>query len=214
MEFLIGNSNIGDLKNIIFAAFLSIIAGVIINIIYRLSNKGVITSTSFANTLSGLTVVSYFVIRCVTNNTLLSLGMVGALSIVRFRNSVKDPQDIMFAFWAIAEGIILGAQDFLLAGTFLVAMSVITLFLNGTNCLKNEKKILIIRYENKTNKEELEKIFKNIFVKYHIKEITLASINEMIVEVKTNKKEVIDVEKIKIEGVNEVSLVDVIEPLV
>ena len=79
MDFLIGNSNIASFKNIIFEVILSVIIGIIINLIYRKTYKGVSLSYNFSNTLTGLTIVSYFIIRCITNNKLLSLGIVGAL---------------------------------------------------------------------------------------------------------------------------------------
>ena len=129
MEFLTRAINFGSVKEIFFEVVLAIAIGVIINIIYRKSYKGAVLSVNFANTLTGLTIISYFIISCVTKNTLLSLGMVGALSIVRFRNAVKDSSDIVFAFWAISEGIILGGEEYFLAILFAVAMSLMVLIL-------------------------------------------------------------------------------------
>lgn len=82
---------------------LSFAIGLFIFLIYRKTYAGVMYSASFGVTLVGLTMISTFVILAVTSNVVLSLGMVGALSIVRFRTAIKEPLDIAFLFWAIAE---------------------------------------------------------------------------------------------------------------
>lgn len=88
---------------------LSFAIGLFIFLIYRKTYAGVMYSASFGVTLVGLTMISTFVILAVTSNVVLSLGMVGALSIVRFRTAIKEPLDIAFLFWAIAAGIVLAA---------------------------------------------------------------------------------------------------------
>lgn len=82
---------------------LSFAIGLFIFLIYRKTYAGVMYSASFGVTLVGLTMISTFVILAVTSNVVLSLGMVGALSIVRFRTAIKEPLDIAFLFWAIAK---------------------------------------------------------------------------------------------------------------
>lgn len=88
---------------------LSFAIGLFIFLIYRKTYAGVMYSAGFGVTLVGLTMISTFVILAVTSNVVLSLGMVGALSIVRFRTAIKEPLDIAFLFWAIAAGIVLAA---------------------------------------------------------------------------------------------------------
>lgn len=83
--------------------------GLFIFLIYKKIYRGVMYSTGFGTTLIALTMITSIVILAVTSNVVLSLGMVGALSIVRFRTAIKDPLDIAFLFWAIAAGIILAA---------------------------------------------------------------------------------------------------------
>ena len=83
--------------------------GVFIFYVYKKTFKGVMYSSSFSVTLIALTMISTLVILAVTSNVVLSLGMVGALSIVRFRTAIKDPLDIAFLFWSIAVGIVLAA---------------------------------------------------------------------------------------------------------
>ena len=83
--------------------------GMFIFLVYKRTFSGVMYSSSFGVTLVALTMITTMIILAVTSNVVLSLGMVGALSIVRFRTAIKEPLDIAFLFWAIAEGIVLAA---------------------------------------------------------------------------------------------------------
>ena len=91
------------------ALFLAFLLGLFIFFIYKKSYSGVMYSASFGVTLLALTLITTLLIMTVVSNVVLSLGMVGALSIVRFRTAVKEPMDIAFLFWAIAVGIVLAA---------------------------------------------------------------------------------------------------------
>ena len=88
---------------------LAFAVGMFIYLIYRKCYAGVMYSSGFGVTLVALTMITSLVILAVTSNVVVSLGMVGALSIVRFRTAIKDPMDIAFLFWAIAAGIVLSA---------------------------------------------------------------------------------------------------------
>lgn len=87
----------------------SLLIGLFIFVIYKKTMTGVLYSASFALTLVGLSLVTTLVIMAVTSNVVLSLGMVGALSIVRFRTAIKEPVEIVFLFWSLAIGIVVGA---------------------------------------------------------------------------------------------------------
>ncbi len=89
--------------------------GLFIYFVYRKTYQGVMYSRTFGVSLVAMTMISTFIILAVTSNVVLSLGMVGALSIVRFRSAVKDPLDIVYLFWAVGAGIVLGAKMYLLA---------------------------------------------------------------------------------------------------
>ena len=88
---------------------LSFCVGLFIYLIYKKTYRGVMYSSSFGTTLVALTMITSIVILAVTSNVVLSLGMVGALSIVRFRTAIKEPLDIAFLFWSVGAGIILAA---------------------------------------------------------------------------------------------------------
>ena len=105
--------------------------GLFIFFVYKKTYKGVMYSSSFGVTLIALTMITAQVILAVTSNVVLSLGMVGALSIVRFRTAIKEPLDIAFLFWSIAAGIILAAGMIPLAviGSVVIGL-ILLLFVN------------------------------------------------------------------------------------
>lgn len=95
--------------DVVVALGLSFVIGLFIFIIYKKTYSGVMYSDSFGVSLIAMSMITSLVIIAVTSNVVLSLGMVGALSIVRFRTAIKEPMDIAFLFWSIAAGIVLGA---------------------------------------------------------------------------------------------------------
>ncbi len=98
-----------SLLDMALALILAFGVGLFIFLVYKKTFSGVMYSSSFGVTLVALTMITTMVILAVTSNVVLSLGMVGALSIVRFRTAIKEPLDIAFLFWAIAVGIVLAA---------------------------------------------------------------------------------------------------------
>ena len=114
--------------DMVVALVLAFGMGVFIYLIYKKTYAGVMYSSSFGVTLVALTMITILVILAVTSNVVLSLGMVGALSIVRFRTAIKEPLDIAFLFWAIAAGIVLAAGMIPLAVFGSVLIGLIILF--------------------------------------------------------------------------------------
>ena len=108
----------------IIGLLFSLVVGLFIFVIYKKTLTGVMYSTGFALTLVGMSMVTTLVIMAVTSNVVLSLGMVGALSIVRFRTAVKDPMDTAYMFWALTMGILLGAKLYPIALAVAAAMLV------------------------------------------------------------------------------------------
>ncbi len=106
---------------------LSFVTGLFIFMVYKKTYSGVMYSDSFGVSLIAMTMITSLVIIAVTSNVVLSLGMVGALSIVRFRTAIKEPMDIAFLFWAIAVGIVLGAGLIALAiiGSVIIGVVII-----------------------------------------------------------------------------------------
>ncbi len=120
----IGSVSILDMTLALIPAFG---IGLFIFLVYQKTYQGVMYSSSFGVTLIALTMITTVVILAVTSNVVLSLGMVGALSIVRFRTAIKEPLDIAFLFWSIAVGIVLAAGMLPLAVTGSVVIGVILL---------------------------------------------------------------------------------------
>lgn len=103
------NVNSVSILDMALALLLAFGIGMFIFLVYKKTYQGVMYSSSFGVTLIALTMITTLVILAVTSNVVLSLGMVGALSIVRFRTAIKEPLDIAFLFWSIAVGIVLAA---------------------------------------------------------------------------------------------------------
>lgn len=120
--------------DMILTIVLSFGIGLFIFLVYKKTYRGVMYSAGFGTTLIALTMITAIVILAVTSNVVLSLGMVGALSIVRFRTAIKDPLDIAFLFWSIGAGIILAAGMIPLAVIGSVCIGIILLvFVNRTS---------------------------------------------------------------------------------
>ena len=117
-----------SLLDMLLALLLAFGVGMFIFLIYKKTYAGVMYSSSFGVTLVALTMITTLVILAVTSNVVLSLGMVGALSIVRFRTAIKEPLDIAFLFWSIAAGIVLAAGMIPLAVFGSVMIGLIILF--------------------------------------------------------------------------------------
>lgn len=95
---------------IVIAMSAALILGLFIYKIYQIYFGGVVFSRSFATTLVGMTVLTCMLTLAISTNIVISLGMVGALSIVRYRTAIKDPMDLLYLFWAISVGITVGAN--------------------------------------------------------------------------------------------------------
>ncbi len=126
-----------SITDMALALVLSFCLGLFIFFVYKKTYAGVMFSQAFGGTLIAMTMITTMVILAVTSNVVLSLGMVGALSIVRFRTAIKEPMDIAFLFWAIAGGIVLAAGMIPLAivGSIIIGVIMI-LFCNRKSSQK------------------------------------------------------------------------------
>ena len=126
-----------SILDMLLALVLAFCIGLFIFFVYKKTYTGVMYSGSFGVTLIALTMITTLVILAVTSNVVLSLGMVGALSIVRFRTAIKEPLDIAFLFWSLAVGIVLAAGMIPLAVIGSVAIGLILLFFVNKDSHKN-----------------------------------------------------------------------------
>jgi len=128
-DVFVNNLDVGDLGTgaIIITMLLTLALSVYIFFVYRVASRAVLYSRNFNITMSAMSVVTSMVVLAIGSNPALALGMVGALSIVRFRTAIKDPIDLLFLFWSIATGLVIGAQLFGLAliGALFVAAALL-----------------------------------------------------------------------------------------
>ncbi|AFL98792.1 hypothetical protein Desde_0322 [Desulfitobacterium dehalogenans ATCC 51507] len=148
------------LQDILLNFLIAGILGVVIFISYRISHSGAVYSAKFNVSLIMLTLVTTLVMNVIGNNIALSLGMVGALSIVRFRTAIKDPRDTAYIFWGIAVGVCCGVQEYLLSA---IGSGIIFLFMLMFGAVKsNDRYLLVLRGES-VAEQALEKAIDQIF---------------------------------------------------
>ena len=155
----LSNINSFSTLDVLLALGLAFVLGLFIFLIYKKTYQGVMYSDSFGVSLIAMSMITSLVIIAVTSNVVLSLGMVGALSIVRFRTAIKEPMDIAFLFWAIAVGIVLGAGLLPLAviGSVIVGI-VIVVF--STRKLGEIPYILVVNCENEETEDSVNELIK------------------------------------------------------
>ena len=142
--------------DIVLTIILAFGIGLFIFFVYKKTYRGVMYSSSFGVTLIALTMITSQVILAVTSNVVLSLGMVGALSIVRFRTAIKEPLDIAFLFWSIAAGIILAAGMIPLAVIGSVIIGLILLFFVNNKSHKNPYILVLSCVNHEAEKEAMK----------------------------------------------------------
>jgi len=148
-----------SILDVAIAMAVSFVLGLFIFFVYKKTFSGVMYSSSFAVSLMALSLITSLVILAVTSNIILSLGMVGALSIVRFRTAIKEPMDIAFLFWAIAAGIVTGAGLIPLAvfGSLFIGI-ILLIFVNKKSY--ETPYIAVINCTNQIAEEEAMKVIK------------------------------------------------------
>lgn len=156
------------------AMALAFLIGIFIFFVYKKTFSGVMYSSSFGVTLVALTMITTLVILAVTSNVVLSLGMVGALSIVRFRTAIKEPLDIAFLFWAIAVGIVLAAGMIPLAviGSIVIGI-VLLVFVNRKSHFNPY--LIVINCDSHASEENAKNYLKDKVNKCTVKSKTAQS---------------------------------------
>ena len=130
-----------DAPKLALALLTALALGILIYLVYRQFYTGVVYSRSFAVTLVGMCVLTCMVTLAISTNVVISLGMVGALSIVRFRTAIKDSRDTVYIFWSIIVGICCGVGDYLVAA---VGSAVVFLIILILGCIKSDNRMLLI----------------------------------------------------------------------
>ena len=189
------------------AVLLSFFLGLFIVAVYRVTYTGVLFQKSFALGLVLLSMVTSLVILTISSNVVLSLGMVGALSIVRFRTAVKEPMDTIFMFWAIVAGIITGAGYVPVAiiATLLIGILFLGLSFAGVR-FHSSAYLAVVRY-NAASDETVNSALR-LLPKYKLRSKNMmGDAFEMVLELKLTEAQRKQVEALRsVEGVQEVNI--------
>lgn len=171
--------------DMVLALLLAFGIGMFIFLIYKKTFAGVMYSSNFGVTLIALTMITTLVILAVTFNIVLSLGMVGALSIVRFRTAIKEPLDIAFLFWSIAAGIVLAAGLIPLAVFGSVVIGLIILVFANKKAYYNPY-MVVIRCDNHESEVSASEFLKNQVERFVVKSKTAQKdMIELNIEIRT-----------------------------
>jgi uncharacterized membrane protein YhiD involved in acid resistance len=198
-----------SILDMVIALALSFVLGLFIMQVYKKTFKGVMYSESFGVSLLMLTLITTLIILAITSNVVLSLGMVGALSIVRFRSAIKEPLDIGFLFWSISAGIVVGAGLMALAvfGSIFIGVIMI-LFVNKKT--RDNPYILIISCEDDDSEKSAIDLVSKKVSKHLVKSKTVSPSSgiELTVEIRIKDGTTAFVNEIsKVSGVSNVALV-------
>ncbi|MBS5431543.1 MAG: DUF4956 domain-containing protein [Lachnospiraceae bacterium] len=190
----------------VIAMVLAVILGLCIYKIYGIYFGGVVFSSAFAVTLVGMTVLSCMLTLAISSNIVISLGMIGALSIVRYRTAIKDPMDLLYLFWAISVGITLGAGLYVLAiGTMVIMLFIVHLFYNRKK--KGTIFILVAHYISQDAGDEIIRIIHKM--KHQLKSKTIrGEVTELTMELVCRTDNTVFLEQIQaVEGVQDATLI-------
>ncbi len=195
--------------NVVQVLLFSLISSVVISLVYRKTYRGVLYNPTFTVTLILLTLVTAPVVMAIGSNVALSMGMVGALSIVRFRTAVKDPIDTAYMFWSITMGILIGSGSYIISLIVVALISAIMIGLSFVRMRTNENYLLVLHYDPAAEQEidaELHRGVRNYRVRS--KTITRSSA-EMTVDLRLSQRSNIVSHMLDIRGVYDATLVAV-----
>lgn len=199
----------GDLKitTMFLCTGFTALISLYICIIYRIVNRNLFYDRSFHFSLFGLAVITSMVILTIQSNIVISLGMVGALSIVRFRTAIKNPMDLVFLFWSIAVGIICGAGFAMIAAIGSIVLTigiVIFAIIPG----ERESQILVVNSSSNNEEQVIETVDENCR-NWNVRARNVGQTNvNLAIEVKTNYPHQLVKEVSAIQDVISVSLVE------
>ena len=175
-------------KAVIVIVLVTALISAYIFITYRLVNKKSFYNKSFNASLPALAIITAAIILTIQSNIVVSLGMVGALSIVRFRTAIKDPMDLVFLFWSISVGIMCGASCFLVAVITSIVVTVGILTVEWLPIAKAPQ-ILLINSSNHKNEKEILRMVKKYCSLYKVKARNLTKDHlDMAIEVRVKEE--------------------------
>ncbi len=192
---------------ILIGLLLGFLVGVIIAFVYKRCYRGVLYSPTFALTLVMLTLITTPVVMCIKSNISLSMGMVGALSIVRFRTAVKDPMDTAYMFWALTMGILLGAEMYVHAMIVVLVIGAILFILSFLKLGKGNAYLLVVHYDDYAEQDITQLLRRTVKQRKLRSKTVTRSGAEMTVEVRLDSKQDLVAAVLNLEGVHDATLV-------
>jgi len=193
-------------ENIFFCMFVTLVIAIYIYAFYRMMNKNAFYNKGFNISLVAIALITSAVILTLQSNIVISLGMVGALSIVRFRTAVKDPMDLVFLFWSISTGIICGAGMAIIAVISSVVISMIMIVLNYIPSASSNM-ILLVNSETNENEEAILEVVEGYCKRYQVRSRNLKTNRmDMVIEVSVTQEGELVKEVMAVEGVFAASL--------
>ncbi len=197
-----------DAAEIILCMLITVLIATYIFMIYRILNKNSFYNKNFNLSLIALAVITAAIILTIQSNIVISLGMVGALSIVRFRTAIKDPMDLVFLFWSISIGIICGAGFAIIAVVASIVVTVVVLLFERMSVGRPAVILLVNCSDYKSEKQIMEIVQANCNMsKVKARNLTKSKL-DMAIEVKTDKEAQLLESLMNMEQVTSASLVD------
>lgn len=194
-------------KSIIICMLVTIVISAYIFAVYRLVNRNTFYNKNFNMSLPAIAIITAAIILTIQSNIVISLGMVGALSIVRFRTAIKDPMDLVYLFWSISVGIICGAGFAVIAVIASVVLTVGILLADWLPIAKAPQ-ILLVNSNSFENEEAVLEVVKKYCSLHKVKARNLAQDHlDMAIEVRVKEEGALVKELMKVENVISASLV-------
>lgn len=192
---------------VVLALLSGFVVGLVIAFVYKRCFRGVLYSPNFALTLVMLTMITTPVVMCIKSDIALSMGMVGALSIVRFRTAVKDPMDTAYMFWALTMGILLGAGLYFIAVVVVLGIGAAMFALTFIRFTNPNGYLLVLHYDEAAEYDIQQQLRRSVkYRRLRSKTVTRTGA-EMTVEVRLDNKQDLVASMLGIEGVYDATLV-------
>ena len=185
----------------------ALITGVVISAVYKITYRGVLYSPQFSMVLIMLVLITAPVVMAIGSNVALSMGMVGALSIVRFRTAIKEPLDTCYMFWAITMGILLGAQQYAIALVVVVGIGAILILLSFVRFRNPNAYLLVVHYDLAAEQDVETELRRGARSRRIRSKTVTRSGAEMTVEVRLDNRTDIVRNVLAVSGVHDATLV-------
>ena len=192
---------------VVIALLMGLVVGLLIAFTYKKCYRGVLYSPNFSLTLIMLTLITTPVVMCIKSDISLSMGMVGALSIVRFRTAIKEPLDTAYMFWALTMGILLGAELYIVTIAVALGIAVILFVLTFVKFKGPDNYLLVVHYDEAAE-HDIDTLLKQMIKQRRLRSKTVTRTGaEMTVEVRLDNKHDLVAHVLNIEGVYDATLV-------